>query len=106
MSDTDRAWQQVREDLQALGLKLQLHLKETGKAQEATADEIQDALRQVATAVEGSLSGLGRAFQDQAVREDAARVARSLGEAVASSLTQAGQEVAAAIKDRQTRQSG
>lgn len=105
MSDTDRAWQQVREDLQALGLKLQLHLKETGKAQEATADEIQDALRQVASAVEGSLSGLGRAFQDPVVREDAARVARSLGDAVASSLTQAGQEVAGAVKDWQARKS-
>ena len=106
MSDTERAWPQVREDLQALGLKLQLHLKETGQAQEATAGEIQDALRQVAAAVEEGLSGLGRAFHDQTVRDDAARVARSLGDAVATSLTQAGQDVAGAIKDWQTRKSG
>ena len=59
----------------------------------------------MASAVEGGLSGLGKAVQDPAVRDDAARVARSLGEAVAVSLTQAGDEVAGAIKGWQERQS-
>ena len=106
MTETDEAWRQVHDDLTQLGLKLQAHLRATGAAQEVTATEIQQALRQVASAIEGGLSGLGQAAQDQEVREDAAKVAHSLGDALAASLTQVGQEVADAIKGWQGRRNG
>jgi hypothetical protein len=83
MSTTTEKWTAVAERLSALGLKLQLHLDQAATDGEpAVEDGLREAWREVGDAVEGAFAALGNAARDEAVREDARAVGRSLVEAL------------------------
>ncbi len=94
-TDTKLAWEAVGDRLESLGLKLKIHFEqaEPGKP---PAGEVGDAFRQLGAAIEATFSAIGTAVQDPAVRQDASDLATALGDAMADSLTEAGQELAEA----------
>lgn len=99
MNDPKMAWSEVAESMSALGLKLKLHFEQAGADPGAPA-ELQDALRQLAAAIEGGFAGVANAVRDRAVHDDVTRVAQSIADALSSSLTDAGHDLAAAVKSR------
>jgi hypothetical protein len=83
MSNAKAKWQEVGDRLTSLGLKLQLHLDQAAADGEpADEDGVRQALRDLGEAIEGAFTGLGNATRDEAVREDAKDVGRSLVDAV------------------------
>jgi len=94
-ADTKKAWEAVGDRLEALGLKLKLHFEEAGGQ---PAEEVGEAFSRLGSAIESAFAAVGTAVHDPAVREDASALADALGEALADSLSLAGQEVATAAK--------
>ncbi len=94
-TDTRMAWEAVGDRLTALGLKLKVHFEQAGST-ERPAGEVTDALKRLGTAIESTFSAIGAAVQDSAVRDDANQLATALGDALANTLSEAGQELASA----------
>jgi hypothetical protein len=68
---------------------------EQAEAGSPAADEVTDALRQLGGALESAFVAVGAALKDPAVRADAGHLAAVLGDALADTLSEAGQQVAA-----------
>jgi len=92
-TDTKMAWQAVADRLEALGLKLKLHFEQVERGPVA---EISEAFDRLGSAIESTFSAIGSAVEDPAVREDANQLATALGDALADTLSEASQELAAA----------
>ena len=103
-TDTKLAWEAVVDRLEALGLKLKVHFEQAEPGQRP-AGEIGDAFRQLGTAIESTFSAIGTAVQDPAVRQDANDLAAALGNALADTFTEAGQEIAGAANGLRCHQS-
>jgi len=91
-ADTKMAWERVADRLEALGLKLKFHFEQAGRP----AGEISEAFDRLGSAIESAFSAIGAAVEDPAVRDDANQLATALGDALADTISQAGQELAAA----------
>ena len=91
-NDTKMAWERVADRLEALGLKLKLHFEQAGEP----AGEISEAFDRLGSAIESTFSAIGAAVEDPAVRDDANGLAVALGDALADTISQAGQELTAA----------
>ncbi len=99
MTDPRKSWEQVGEDLSGLGLKLKLHFEQAAKEGSAEAeDSIKEALRKVGDAVEQAFTALGNASRDDAVREDARHIGRSMTEALDASFSKVGEQFRSAVK--------
>ena len=94
-TDTRMAWEVVADRVLALGLKLKVHFEQAGPGQQP-ARQVNESFRQLGAAIESTFSAVGAAIQDPAVREDANNLAEALGNALANTLSEAGQELAAA----------
>jgi uncharacterized protein with beta-barrel porin domain len=92
MSDPKAAWDRVGDEMSNLGKKLQEHLDQSGPKSEAAA-EAQNALHQMAAAIDGALEGVGKAARDEGVRDTATKVAQSFRDALAASLKKAGENL-------------
>jgi hypothetical protein len=90
MTDPQAAWKQVSDDLKALGLKLKLHYEQAG-GEPPGGHDLQSVLRELASTIENGFTAVGTAARDDAVRTDAGKVARSVTDALAASLEEAGQ---------------
>jgi hypothetical protein len=95
-TDTKLAWDEVADHVAALGLKLKLHMEEGSG--DGAANQVCDALQTLANAIDSAFAGVGNAVHDPAARDDATKVAESLGDAIGRTLSEAGEEVAAAVK--------
>jgi hypothetical protein len=79
---TQQAWTALGDQLEALGLKLKLHVEqEAGEASDAT-NTIKESLERVGDALTRVFEGLDDAITDDAVRADAKQAGRLLLEAV------------------------
>lgn len=79
---TQQAWAALGDQLEALGLKLQLHVQqETGAAGDA-ATTLKESLQRVGDALTHVFEGLDDAITDEAVRNDTKQAGRLLLEAV------------------------
>jgi len=87
-ADTKHAWEAVADRLDALGLKLKVHFEQAGSGR-----EVSDAFERLGSAIEATFSAVGAAVKDPAVREDANSLAAALGDALADSLSHAGEEL-------------
>jgi hypothetical protein len=96
-TDTKLAWSAVADHLEALGLKLKLHVEQAAHGQQP-AEEIGNAFERLGSAIESTFSAIGAAVEDSAVREDARKLAVALGDALADTLATAGQDVAKAAE--------
>jgi hypothetical protein len=91
MTGTKKAWQDVGERFEALGLKLKLHLEE----ERADRDEIEstgvrEALDKAAAALDDVFDALGEAAEDVAVKNDLKELASSFGSAMESTFDDLG----------------
>lgn len=99
MADPRTNWEQVSEDLSGLGLKLKLHFEQAateGRAEDE--DNIKEALRKVGDAVDQAFTALANASRDDAVREDARGVGRSMRDALDASFSRLGEQFRSAVK--------
>jgi len=95
MASARGKWDEVSERLDALALKLKMHLEQTRD------DAVPDALIQLRQSVEDAFEAAGNAVDDDAVRTDVREVGRLLADAVSTTLT----EVSDDLRDRLKRPS-
>lgn len=88
------SWKQVGDRLESLGLKLKLHVEEE-RSEDAAIDEetLAAVLAKFGKAVEDVFDGLGDAFGDDAVRDDAREAGRLLMEAVDTTFGEVGEQL-------------
>jgi len=94
MTDTDD-WATLSERLQALALKLKLHLEQTGST-----EGMPQALGELRERMEDAFTAAGNAVKDDAVRADVREVGRLLADAVSMSLAKVSDEVREAFERR------
>jgi DUF1365 family protein len=88
MTEQYKHWHEVSDRLDALALKLKLHL-----AQAKDDDRLSDSLSRLRDGVEDAFEAAGNAVQDEAVRTDVQELGRLLTDAFAETLERAGTEV-------------
>jgi len=89
MSEHGDAWREVSDRLQALALKLKMHVEQASDDDEG----LSEALRDLRGAVDDAFESASNAMKDEAVREDVREVGRLLTDAVATTLARAGDDV-------------
>jgi len=94
MTDTDD-WANLSERLEALALKLKLHLEQTGAT-----EGMPQALDELRERMEDAFTAAGNAVKDDAVRADVREVGRLLADAVSMSLAKVSDEVRDAFERR------
>jgi hypothetical protein len=83
MTDMNKAWAEVADRFERLGLQLKLHFEQAGAGQEA-----EEAIQRLGAAVRQTFDALGNAARDPAVRTDAEELGRTLGDALSSSFAE------------------
>ncbi len=86
-------WSSVSDRLDALVLKLKLHLE-----QASAADGVPHALGELRDRVEDAFSAAGNAINDDAVRADVREVGRLLADAVSNTLAKVSDDVREAMQ--------
>lgn len=81
MTDTKKAWDEVADRFERLGLVLKLHFEQAG-----TRHEEEEALRRLGAAIDLAFEALGNAARDPVVHSDVTELGRTLGDALGSSL--------------------
>jgi hypothetical protein len=87
MTDPHATWAELAERLEALGLKLKLHLERTRD------DGVPEAVGRLRQGVEDAFEAAGNAVKDEAVRSDVRDVGRLFADAVTTSLARVGNEL-------------
>ncbi len=103
MSDPKQAWNDVGDRLEALALKLQMHLTQETSEHEAHDEEhrgeIVGALDRLGEAFEGVFEAVENASKDEGIRSDINDAARSTVDALTSTFG----DLADGIRDRLSR---
>ena len=81
MTDTRKAWADVSDRFDRLGLQLKLHVEQAGVDKEA-----EEALERLGAAIHQAFDALGNAARDPAVRNDVDELGRALGDALGVSF--------------------
>jgi len=89
VTTSKESWQRVVDELEALGLKLKLHLDEAAP-DSGEQEEVRDALRDMTERVQQGFAGLSNAVRDQAVRDDVTQVAGALRDALDATFAELG----------------
>lgn len=97
MAEVGAKWDDVRSELEGLGLKLKMHVEQAGSDSEA-AEQVGTAFKQFVQSIEGAVDGLGNAARDDAVRENLVEVGRAFADAVNTSLSALGEKFEEARK--------
>jgi Flp pilus assembly pilin Flp len=87
MTGSHTRWTELSDRLEALALKLKLHLEQTGD------EEVPEALGRLRHAVEDAFEAAGNAVKDEAVRADVREVGQLLGEAVSTTFAKVSDEM-------------
>lgn len=85
---TNEGWSELSDRLEALALKLRLHLQQAGAE-----DGVPQALGELRDKVEDAFTAAGNAVHDDAVRADVREVGRLLAEAVSATLAKVSDDV-------------
>lgn len=80
------AWLDVGSELEAIGLKLKLHLEQEASADD---DEVDGLFRQLAEKIEIAIDALENAAEDEAVRSDLRETGTKLVDAVSTTFREA-----------------
>ncbi len=95
MTGSDRTWSELGERLEALALKLKLHMEQAGTG------EVPQALSTLRAAVGEAFEAAGNAVRDDAVRADVRECGRLLSDAVSTTFSRVSGEVRE-LRDRQS----
>ena len=99
MPEPRASWEQVGESLSGLGLKLKMHFEQAAEAgRPEDEDKIREALKSIGDAVDQTFTALGSAARDEAVRDDARDVGRSVLAALDATFAELGDRFRSAIK--------
>jgi hypothetical protein len=85
---TKETWNELSERLDALALKLKLHLEQAG-----TGDGVPQALSELREKMEDAFAAAGNAVNDEAVRADVREVGQLLADAVSATLAKVSGDV-------------
>jgi hypothetical protein len=88
-------WANLSERLEALALKLKLHLEQTGAT-----EGMPQALGELRARMEDAFTAAGNAVKDDGVRADVREVGRLLADAVSMSLAKVSDDVRDALERR------
>jgi hypothetical protein len=91
--DAKEDWSSVSDRLEALMLKLKLHLE-----QARAADGVPQALGELRDRVDDAFNAAGNAINDDAVRADVREIGRLLADAVSSTLARVSNDVRDAVE--------
>jgi hypothetical protein len=86
--DAKESWAELSDRLEALGLKLKMHL-----AQADTGEGVPQALTELRERVDEAFRAAGQAINDEAVRADVREVGRLFADAVSTSLAKVSDDV-------------
>ena len=91
MTDQQAPWNELGERLQALALKLKLHLEQTRDG------EVREAMDRLRQEVQDAFEAAGNVVKDEAVRTDVREVGRLLADAVSTTLTKVADDLRGAV---------
>jgi len=81
-------WQELADRVEALALKLKLHVEQVDDD-----EEVRDAMGRLRADVDEAFKAAGNAVKDHAVREDVREVGRLLTDALDTTFTRVGDQV-------------
>jgi len=90
---TTEAWAELSERLEALALKLKMHLEQAGAG-----EGVPQALGELRDKVQDAFTAAGNAVNDEAVRADVRDVGQLLADAVSTTLAKVSDEVREALE--------
>lgn len=99
-SPADRRWAEIGSRLEALALKLKLHLEQAGS------ERSPNTLDELRVRVQDAFTATGNAIHDDAVRADVREVGVMVGEAVADALSSVGDDMREALHRVDARKGG
>ncbi|WP_020524823.1 hypothetical protein [Catelliglobosispora koreensis] len=92
MNEQKETWNELRDRLEALGLKLKLHREQAGDT------GAKDALEKIGRSLEETFDAASKAINDEAVRADVKEAGRLVAEALSNTLRRIAGDVKAAVK--------
>ena len=95
---TQQAWAALGDQLEALGLKLKLHVEQEAGAAGDTTNTIKESFERVGDALTNVFEGLDDAIADESVRNDAKQAGRLLLEAVNTTFSSVANELSDKIR--------
>ena len=99
MNEPRKNWEQVGEQLSGIGLKLKLHFEQAAKdGRPEDEDRIKEALQSLAASIDQTFTSLGNAAKDEAVRDDALEVGRSMRDAMDATFAELGERFRSTMK--------
>lgn len=88
MTDQSSQWRELADRVEALALKLKLHVE-----QASDDGEMREAMGRLRADVDAAFKAAGNAVQDHAVREDVREVGRLLTDALDTTFSRVGDQV-------------
>lgn len=88
MTEQSSQWQELADRVEALALKLKLHVE-----QARDNGEVKDAMGRLRADVDEAFKAAGNAVEDHAVREDVREVGRLLTDALDTTFSRVGEQV-------------
>ena len=88
-ANTSTSWDEFGTKLNGLGLKLKLHMEQSSPDDH----DVTNALRDLATSIEGAFDGLRAAAKDPAIKENVRDVGSALSQAISKTLTEVGNDL-------------
>jgi hypothetical protein len=89
MTEQSSQWQELADRVEALALKLKLHVEQAGDDEEV----VKDAMSRLRADVDDAFKAAGNAVKDHAVREDVREVGRLLTDALDTTFSRVGDQV-------------
>ena len=91
---TKAAWDEVGTEFTRLGVHLKHQIEaRLAFAKEQAPEEVEQAIKKIVDTLNDAFGAVGETLRDPTIRDDAKRAASTLGDAVARTLQQAGDEV-------------
>jgi hypothetical protein len=88
MTQPQSQWSELSDKLEALALKLKLHLEQNQDSEEVT-----EALGRLRQSMQDAFDAAGTAVRDEAVRSDVRDVGRLLTDAVSTTLARVSEDI-------------
>ena len=100
MDESKRAWDEVAKRLSDLGGRLNDRYKKPGDEGEADRRRLNEALRTFTDELDRAFTSLGDTLRDPGTKDEVTKAAQSIGDAVAATFSEVGQEIRRRISSK------